>query len=1328
MSKASKALTPVLSAFERAKRLIEAEKAAKQVAVLSQAEREANLAKHLEGSQFPRGYHGTTSLDEHSYEPAAITRFNDYKPVWASKNPSLAEEYLGHDSGATYPLHISAKNPLKLDVDMNAQVGSSLEMQKMFDSFGIEYDKKDPIYRHVNTSQFRDAAEGRGYDSIIANERGEPTVGVFSSTQMKSATGNRGTYDPNLEDIGHAQGGMVDSAPEEAIKNTITDPQAFRMLDMDLANLALMNQPQRMAGGGIARMAGGGLRRFVRPAADAIMDMGKVRAAGRAAHQEQAATRAAKDAEVADQMANLPPRNKQANEELGLYHPIGGGIKLSRPPSGMHSTTVADPAFNPPDIGIITPEQLVKEQAALFPLVGDRAAGGRYLTHVGENEFETPVRLTAGPLYMDANYNHLNPDNSAAWESGVSRVTALGKQAQRAGQGGRPVYGIYTAGSGTNTDFNVMGANALMQQIPFSKITKKAEKEFNLAMLNGTNEYPPIPEWPGIRSPQALEMLLDKSNGIARTKLFGIMGKENFQAMGFPDVPATRKAIIEPELLDVPTNQAGFRLARMDATGRIIEDPIIPSDYPKAMAGKVAGKLDVPADYKDIFQSHFDARRLLSQPVSGDYYSFSRAHPIQYADDDWLNRLMEQRRALERKIKLGEYAEGGAVHMAEGGQVQRFDEGGEVSQSELDRMKFEIAQQQNPSSPVMQATPRGAIQDFIGTAGGYMDKAGKFVSEAIAPTAEKHPVKHFLANMLLADSLKSAGTALQDYTGTAREADEDNPVRGIIDKDWRKLSTGTAPLLDPRALDIAGFATPVIKGVTKLAGAGAKAITPFAKSKAEMAAELYGRGQMPGMVAPNAYMAEPSAPKPAKALAPANEQGFYSPTEAAALNLQRKSGNGQAFLNDLMKGDNVKAEEISAMGLDTFLKDKKNVTAAEVQDYIAQNKLGLGEARYDDSITENAMGIPEHKETKFKQYSLPGGENYREVVLTLPDPKDALMDQIKALGITKSADRISINDILQRGGSDELAESWKKAMTDPYRSSHFDEPNVLAHLRMSDRVTDGKKTLLVDEVQSDWHQAGREKGYGPTMEKSVEAYYETKDGQRIPIGFGKTKEEAEANIDVGWKNMVDIKYETHERKVKEGVPDAPYKEDWYQLALRRAVKEAIDGGYDRVALPTGARVNERFSLTKQINEIHYSGSNLKAYDHNGNEVISQTGVRPEDLPSYVGKETANKLLEQPKQGTLRSLVGQDLEVGGEGNKEWYDKIYPGYLKKFGKKYGAEVGKTTVDVRGKDEPLHYMDITPAMRKEFSTGIHMKRGGKVSFAQNIDAMRRELTKAK
>ena len=523
-----------------------------------------------------------------------------------------------------------------------------------------------------------------------------------------------------------------------------------------------------------------------------------------------------------------------------------------------------------------------------------------------------------------------------------------------------------------------------------------------------------------------------------------------------------------------------------------------------------------------------------------------------------------------------------------------------------------------------------------------------------------------------------------------------------------------------------------------------------------------------------------------KVLAPANEQGFYSPTEAAALNLQRKSGNGQAFLNDILKGENVRAEEVSNMGLDTFLKDKKNVTAAEVQDFIAQNKLKLGEARYgaltkDISESRDAFkaygqelaskyGIPEGqnismyaglknipaeeiekyerlqnewldqqpKSPKFEGWQLPGGENYREVVLTLPTKTVSEAEARVILGAKPDA-KLTEADI--------NFASRKNAQE--YQSSHWDEPNPLAHLRMSDRVTDGKKTLLVDEVQSDWHQAGREQGYkDPQAQEKIEQIKTLKDEmgtlntRRYEL-YAQAKETTDDDLPKFIKlteesngitnKMLELNKQIndleHFKRTQEGaIPNAPYKEDWYQLALRRAIKEAIDGGYDRVALPTGARVNERFSLTKHINELHYSGSNLKAYDHNGKEVISETGVRPEDLPTYVGKETANKLLEQPKQGTLRSLIGQDLEVGGEGNKKYYDEIYPTYLQKFGKKYGATVGKTTVDVEGKNEPLRYMEITPAMRKEFSTGIHMKKGGKVSFAPNIDAMRHELIKAK
>ena len=320
-----------------------------------------------------------------------------------------------------------------------------------------------------------------------------------------------------------------------------------------------------------------------------------------------------------------------------------------------------------------------------------------------------------------------------------------------------------------------------------------------------------------------------------------------------------------------------------------------------------------------------------------------------------------------------------------------------------------------------------------------------------------------------------------------------------------------------------------------------------------------------------------------------------------------------------------------------------------------------------------------------------------------------------------------------------------KAGVKDYQTTHWEDPNVLVHLRMSDRVTDGKKTLLVDEVQSDWHQAGRERGYkGDEIDTNgwtVERLYVTKpdevavyDARGEEVWAGKSKGDEAQTIA---KVVEELK--------KKQVPQAPYKDDYYQLALRRAIKDAIDGGYDRVALPTGSRVTERFGLGNHVDRLDYHKNSDGTYGlsaiKNGREVVAREYLKQNELFDLVGKEVGEKmakgqgkdsvpidvgLAEEYGFDSYKSLTGLDLVVGGKGMKKYYDEIYPGYLKKFGKKYGANVGKTTVDVEGVAEPLHYMDITPAMRKEFSTGIHMKRGGKVSFASNIDAMRHELNK--
>jgi hypothetical protein len=72
------------------------------------------------------------------------------------------------------------------------------------------------------------------------------------------------------------------------------------------------------------------------------------------------------------------------------------------------------------------------------------------------------------------------------------------------------------------------------------------------------------------------------------------------------------------------------------------------------------------------------------------------------------------------------------------------------------------------------------------------------------------------------------------------------------------------------------------------------------------------------------------------------------------------------------------------------------------------------------------------------------------------------------------------------------------------------------------------------------------------------------------------------------------------------------------------------------------------------------------------------------------------------------------EKNVKGMKKYYDDIYPNYLQKYGKKWGAKVGETSIEVdRTRDssgipsmypgkEPVRYIDITPEMRKSVGKG--------------------------
>jgi len=431
---------------------------------------------------------------------------------------------------------------------------------------------------------------------------------------------------------------------------------------------------------------------------------------------------------------------------------------------------------------------------------------------------------------------------------------------------------------------------------------------------------------------------------------------------------------------------------------------------------------------------------------------------------------------------------------------------------------------------------------------------------------------------------------------------------------------------------------------------------------------------------------------------------YFSSLARAAEGLKQAKGQPDQMLAMLKKQPGVKAEEIQWTGIEEWLATQEGaVTKAEIVEYLAGNGVrvedvtlqssnaGLVEifARegytLDNSDAEVALYLdPEGNEiefddlpkslkqaigrqmsddfttTKYQDHVLPGGENYREVLLTLPRRED----------------------IDPNSPGSPLASRDAGVFID----GHFDTANVLAHVRLNDRSgPNGEKVLFIEELQSDWHQTGRRKGYRSDKPLTPD------DAKRF---FGIT--------DVDWAAMgpaQQLSYleemNSDARHVRIGknemVPDAPFKGNaWVELAIKRVIRMAAEGGYDQVAWTTGEQQADRYDLSKRLEYIDFepNGSNYAviARDRGGNIVFDRKAVKPEELEDIVGKDVAEKIINgegapspRADEKTWRRLSGLDLRVGGEGMKGFYDRTLRNLFSKVTKKLDRAVKVESIGI-------------------------------------------------
>lgn len=192
-------------------------------------------------------------------------------------------------------------------------------------------------------------------------------------------------------------------------------------------------------------------------------------------------------------------------------------------------------------------------------------------------------------------------------------------------------------------------------------------------------------------------------------------------------------------------------------------------------------------------------------------------------------------------------------------------------------------------------------------------------------------------------------------------------------------------------------------------------------------------------------------------------------------------------------------------------------------------------------------------------FNLPGATKYRELLLTLP---------LSAEG--------------------------------DFYSRHWDAKNVLASVRFSERSnTSGERILFVEELQSDWAQVGRAKGFiGSSKSPAVN-----------PENFG------------------------HELKnYPAALPRAPFVEStnaWVQLCLKRMIRYAVDHNFEKIAFVSGEELMERMNPCKRLNLSSQSLGVIHFYD-DILPMIAQRVVRNLDDSCFYSRSSSSEVIHSEK--------------------------------------------------------------------------------------------------
>jgi hypothetical protein len=299
----------------------------------------------------------------------------------------------------------------------------------------------------------------------------------------------------------------------------------------------------------------------------------------------------------------------------------------------------------------------------MIGIPGDPTITGKDLYSVGETVLERPSPQFGGPLYG------LYHDKDHFWASGLGaarRVQNLAREASE--QYGAPVIGKYVMMGPESINYAQHFADANLQAIDLSKMTKRQVEGFNKLIRQGSPKSGPRPSFPGIEDKDAAYLHLAEDPELR--KHFNALMQQNtvVEAFNLPSGQDIRYAITEPSLRDLETGVTGHSMGRMRAEIpstelKLSEHPTYSHDIP----GEFLGSSRYPIPYELSFPDTLKAIRENPLQAPQEFGSLKMVGPRQIIDQQLIDEIKtyeDRMKALTGKKKGGavkKYASGGLV-------------------------------------------------------------------------------------------------------------------------------------------------------------------------------------------------------------------------------------------------------------------------------------------------------------------------------------------------------------------------------------------------------------------------------------------------------------------------------------------------------------------------------------------------------------------------------------------------------------------------------------------------------------------------------------------